>query len=87
MQQPSFREGTFDTLSGCRVIVSIDAGLWHMSISHPSRLPTYDELKNARYKYLPDEIMAAQIFPPQAEFVNLHPYCLHVWQLREDEKP
>lgn len=81
------KEGAFDTLGGCHIIVTKDAGLWHLSISHPYRYPTYDELKKARYDYMPDEIMAAQIFPPKKDFINVHPFCFHLWQLRDEEKP
>ena len=31
-----------------------EGGLYHLSISHPKRLPCYDELKQARYQLLPD---------------------------------
>ena len=85
MPQPKQIEGTFDQLDGSRVIVSKDNGLWHLSISYPHRLPTYDELKKARYKYLPDVHYATQIFPPESEFVNVHPYVLHLWELGPNE--
>lgn len=78
-------QGRFQQLDGSQVIVSLDDGLWHMSISFPNRLPTYDELKKARYKYLPEVHYAAQIFPPESEFVNVHPYCIHLWELGEKE--
>ena len=75
----------FQKLGECNVLVSIDNGLWHLSISHPKRLPTYEELKEARYKFMPDNIYAAMIFPPQKEFVNAMPYCLHLWQLENNK--
>jgi len=65
----------------CQIIVSIDAGLWHLSISTPDALPSYKEIKQARYTYCPDEIYMAEIFPPSKEFVNVHPYCRHLWQI------
>jgi hypothetical protein len=52
-----------------------------MGISHKNRLPTYDELKEARYKYCADVPYMAQIFPPESEFINLHPFCLHLWEI------
>lgn len=76
------KEGTF-RMGECAVIVSIDSGRWHLSISAPGRLPTYEELKKARYEFLPDEIYAAQIFPPQSEFVNVNPHVLHLWEIRD----
>lgn len=64
------------------VIITKDDGVnWHMSISHPNRYPTYEELKEARYKFCPDEVEMAQIFPPKSEFVNVHPNCFHLWQI------
>ena len=65
----------------CKVCVSIDNGFYHMSIPHEKRLPTYEELKQARYKFCPDHLTMAQIFPPKDEFVNVHKYCLHLWQI------
>jgi len=65
----------------CNIIVSIDNGMWHLSISTPNALPSYKEMKAARYKYLPNEIYAAEIFPPKEEFINVHPYCRHLYQI------
>lgn len=72
-------EGNFK-LNGCNVIVSKDAGLWHLSISRKNRLPSYDDLKEARYRFMPDIEYVVQIFPPKKDFVNLHEYCLHLWE-------
>jgi hypothetical protein len=74
------KEGVFK-FGRCTVIVSIDAGLWHLSISTPNASPSYNEIKEARYKFIPDEVVMAQIFPPKSQFVNLHPYCHHLFQI------
>jgi hypothetical protein len=74
------KEGQF-TMGRCNIIVSIDAGEWHLSISTPDASPSYKEIKEARYKFLPNDITVAQLFPPKEEFVNLHPYCHHLWQV------
>lgn len=66
----------------CIVICTIDEGLWHLSISHKTRYPTYDEIKAARYKFIPDKVTMAMLFPPKAEFVNVHPNCFHLWELK-----
>ena len=65
----------------CKIITSIDEGKWHLSISTPNAMPSYNEIKEARYKFCPDDIYMAEIFPPKSEFVNLHPYCRHLWQI------
>lgn len=73
-------EGVFN-LGECSVIVSKDGGKWHLSIAHPNRYPTYDEIKKARYKFLANELYMAMIFPPKEEFVNLHNNCFHLWEI------
>lgn len=69
------------TLGECAIIYAKEADRWHLSISHPTRLPTYDEVKQARYDFLPDDVYMAMIFPPKSEFVNVHPFCLHLWEV------
>ena len=65
----------------CAVIVSIEDGAWHLSISTRDALPSYKEIKAARYKYCPDDIYMAEIFPPKSEFVNLHKLTRHLFQI------
>jgi len=65
----------------CDVIITIDGGAWHLSISTREALPSYKELKQARYKFCPDNIYMAEIFPPKDEFVNIHPYVRHLYQI------
>lgn len=67
----------------CHVIFAKEAGMWHLSISHPTRYPTYDEIKEARYKFIPNEITMAMIFPPKEQFVNTHPNCFHLWEIKD----
>lgn len=74
-----FKQGVFK-MGRCNVIVSIDNDKWHLSISAEVQ-PSYKELKQARYRYLPDNIYAAQIFPPSSEFVNIHPNCHHLYEI------
>jgi len=71
----------------CRILVSQDQGLWHLSISTPDAQPSYKEIKEARYRFLPDNITMAQIFPPKDEFVNVHPFCHHLWEIKPEELP
>lgn len=68
------------------VIVSKDAGAWHLSVSHPLRYPTWDEIKYLRYKYLPNDVTMAIILPPKEDYVNLHPTCFHLWQIGAELK-
>jgi hypothetical protein len=82
--------------SGCHVIVAQEpagqapAGiwvpvealtLWHLSISHPHRYPTWDEIADARYELVPDDVTMALLLPPPVEYVNEHDTCFHLWQI------
>lgn len=69
---------------GCNLVITKDAGLYHLSISRKDRLPSYDELKSARYQFLPEVPYMVQIFPPESDFVNVHEFCLHLWQPSSD---
>ncbi|QGJ92720.1 hypothetical protein QDA04_gp50 [Microbacterium phage Megan] len=60
---------------------SKDDGLWHLSVSHTSRLPSWDEIADARYRFLPDRARMAMLLPPRAEWVNVHERTLHLWEL------
>lgn len=60
--------------------------LWHLTISCPSRHPTWDEIKVARYRLLPLELTFALLLPPPHLYVNL-PEQDHVFQLWEVTDP
>lgn len=53
----------------------------HVSVSHPTRYPKWDELVSARYSLMPGDMTVAQILPPPAEYVNIHPNCFHLWEI------
>lgn len=78
-----YKEGIF-SMGQCGIIITKELGKWHLSISRKDRSPSYDEIRNARYALLPDDITMAQIFPPTKEFVNIHPYCHHLFEIEND---
>ena len=72
----------FKKFGECDVLVTNDPGIGlHLSISHRNRYPTWDEIKQAREKFLPDALTFAILFPPKAEYVNMHPNCFHLYQV------
>jgi hypothetical protein len=80
------------TMGPCRILLASEpAGakgelLWHLSISTPSRHPTWDEIKVARYRLLPLDLVFAMILPPPDFYVNV-PEQDHVMQLWEIDDP
>lgn len=69
-------------MGACRIIVGHSAAGWHLSVSCGSRYPTWDELAKARYELIQDEVTMAMLMPPKAEYVNLHPTTLHLWEVK-----
>lgn len=68
---------------GLYVIISgieIDHKRWiHVSVSRKSRLPSWSDLKVVKNLFIGLEKKALQVLPAHKEYVNLHPYCLHLW--------
>lgn len=54
---------------------------WHLSIAHPTRYPTWDEIVAARYELVPDNVTMAQLLPPSHEYVNVHRNTFHLWEI------
>jgi len=60
--------------------VELDGKRWvHLSTAFPSRLPTWAELVKTKELFLGEESRALQIVAPRSEWVNIHPYCLHLF--------
>lgn len=64
------------------ILLTVDptkhGSLWHMSISHPRRYPTWDEIKYARYKFLPRDKDFMMMLPRDGDYVNVHENCFHL---------
>lgn len=72
------------------VIVSaskeLDGKQWvHASISHSTRLPSYEELKYLKRHFIGADRKAIQVFPSDSEHVNIHPKCLHLFCCLDDD--
>lgn len=68
---------------GCSVIVGKEKGRWHLSIAHPKRLPTWEELRDARYEFTPADVTMVMVLPRPEQYVNIHPNCLHLWETKD----
>jgi len=70
-------------------IVAEEPEGWHLSISFRNhrreltRYPHWDEIADARYKLLPDDITMAMLLPPPEEYVAVHDTTFHLHELRE----
>lgn len=71
-------------LEAMRVIetrtTAYDGKEWlHVSVSRPSKMPSYDDLKAVKQLFIGDDRYAYQVFPPLAKHVNIHNYCIHLF--------
>lgn len=57
----------------------------HVSTAWTNRLPTWEEFREVRETFFGDDLVAIQVFPPKAEYVNVHRFCLHLYA-RVDER-
>jgi len=69
------------TLNRCTIFLGVEHGKIHLSIAHPDRLPTWQEVKEARELLIDDNITVGMILPPKAEYVNIHEFCFHLWEI------
>lgn len=62
------------------VIVTCGEGWEHISVSHPDRIPTWEEMDAIHKLFFEDDEVAMQLHIPAKEHINYHPYCLHIWR-------
>jgi hypothetical protein len=70
-------------LGECSVIVTREDDRWHMSIAHPRRYPTWDEVATARYRAIPANTWMAMMLPPPERYVNVHSNCFQLVETAE----
>lgn len=51
----------------------------HISVSHPRRYPTWEELRFVKDTFIGKDKEAVQIFPREQDYVNVHKNCFHLW--------
>src|SRR5271167_1969316 len=89
LYQREVEDGHLTAMAACEANPRWEGPRWHLSISHrtndhpprPGRYPTWDEVGDARYRFIPDSVTMAMLLPPQAEYVNEMETCFHLWQV------
>lgn len=73
------------------VIASSGGGWEHVSVSlcnkKKMRCPTWEEMCAIKDKFFLPEEVVIQYHPRESEYVNLHPYCLHLWRPTNEQLP
>lgn len=63
------------------VIAGDNEDAWeHVSVSLKSRCPIWDEMCFIKDLFWKEEECVMQYHPPKSIYVNIHPYCLHLWR-------
>lgn len=73
------------------IIASSDLGWEHVSVSPGNQrrktCPTWEEMCAIKDMFFDEEERVVQYHPPKSEYVNQHPYCLHLWRPTEERMP
>lgn len=71
--------------SGCAGGNPEGRGWEHVSVSHPSRCPTWEEMCKVKEMFWRDDETVVQFHPRKERYYNVHPYCLHLWKMADTE--
>lgn len=83
-------------INPCGTVISImvssadpEAGvMWdHVSVSLPSRCPTWEEMCRVKELFWGQEECVVQYHPPKSDYVSNHRFCLHLWRWVGGEMP
>lgn len=59
----------------------------HVSVSTVNRCPTWAEMCFVKGLFWGETECVIQFHPPKSEYVNNHPYCLHLWRAKGADVP
>lgn len=88
-KRDSGRNGAFMIQGPCNMTLAIVAndatdpgaqGWEHVSVSCKKRCPNWIEMCFVKDLFWGDEELVVQFHPKKSEYVNHHPYCLHLWR-------
>lgn len=85
-------EGAFSfTLDGLEFFCIASNGYdWeHVSVSlaNRNRCPTWNQMCKIKAMFWPEDACVLQYHPAASEYVDLHPFCLHMWRPLAAEIP
>lgn len=59
----------------------------HVSVFLTRRCPTWDEMNRIKDIFWDEDDTVMQLHPARKDYVNNHPYCLHLWRPLKEEIP
>ena len=72
----------YDKKTRCNLnfIMSWGAGFEHCSVLMPTRCPSWEQMCSIKDTFWNDDEVCMQLHPAKKDYVNNHPYCLHIWK-------
>lgn len=72
-----------------QVILADGMGWRHLSITNGQRhqLPSWNIMCRIKELFWGDDEWAVQYHPPKGDYINDHPFVLHLWQSLNDPMP
>lgn len=68
-------------------IFRVSRGISKKKLVTVERCPTWEEMSVVKEMFWNDYETVMQLHPPKSEYVNQHPYCLHLWKPDNIEIP
>jgi hypothetical protein len=71
-----------------QVIASVGGGWDHVSVSPvgPQRTPTWEEMCYVKDLFFTEDEVCVQYHPAKKDYVNHHPFTLHIWRPQTDDE-
>ena len=63
-----------------QVVVGAGYGWDHVSVSHPQRVPAWEEMCQIKELFFRDDEVVMQLHPAKKNWINLHEKVLHLWR-------
>jgi hypothetical protein len=70
-----------------KVIISNGMGWEHASVSAPGRTPSWEDMQFVKECFWERDDVVMQLHPAEEDYMNFHPYCLHLWRPLDAEIP
>jgi hypothetical protein len=67
--------------------VDSDYNWEHVSVSTKRRTPNWNEMCFVKNLFWQEDECVVQFHPPKSDYVNCHPFCLHLWKPIRQQVP
>ncbi len=69
-------------------VVWSNGGGWdHVSVAWSNRTPTWEEMCRVKKMFFRNDEVCVEYHPIESEYVNNHPYCLHIFKPQNEALP